>query len=51
MAIQLWPEFDFSHATSKPDILNHPNIKTVHIWPSSGHPVILLSSFGDVVDT
>ena len=31
LAIQLLPEFDFDHATPKPGILDHRNIKTVHI--------------------
>ena len=51
LVIQLLSEFDFGHATSKPGILDHRTIKTVHIWSCSGHPVTLLSSFGDVVDT
>ena len=29
--MQLSPEFNFGHATSKPDMLNHQTIKTVYI--------------------
>jgi hypothetical protein len=31
LTIQLSPEFDFSHQTPKPGILNHRTIKTIYI--------------------
>jgi hypothetical protein len=34
--IQLLPQFGFGHRTSKPDIFDHPTLKTVHNWPSDG---------------
>jgi hypothetical protein len=34
--MQLLPKFDFGHQTSKPDILDHPTLKTVHNWLSGG---------------
>jgi hypothetical protein len=30
LAIQLLPEFDFSHPTPKPGIFDHSTVKTVH---------------------
>jgi hypothetical protein len=36
LTIQLLPRFSFGHQTSKPDIFDHPTLKTVHNWPSSG---------------
>jgi hypothetical protein len=36
LTIQLLPKFSFGHRTSKPDIFDHPTLKTVHNWPSGG---------------
>jgi hypothetical protein len=39
LTIQLLPQFSFGHQTSKPDIFDHPTLKTVHNWPSNGFDV------------
>jgi hypothetical protein len=31
LTIQLWAKFGFGHRTSKPDIFDHPTVKTVQI--------------------
>jgi hypothetical protein len=36
LTIQLLPQFSFGHRTSKPNIFDHPTLKTVHNWPSGG---------------
>jgi hypothetical protein len=36
LTIQLYAKFGFGHRTSKPDIFDHPTVKTVQIWPSGG---------------
>jgi hypothetical protein len=36
LTIQLLPQFDFGHRTSKMDIFDHPTLKTVYNGPSSG---------------
>jgi hypothetical protein len=33
LTIQLSPQFDFGHRTSKPGIFGHPTINTDQIWP------------------
>jgi hypothetical protein len=30
LTIQLLPQFGFGHRTSKPDIFDHPTLKTIH---------------------
>jgi hypothetical protein len=36
LTIQLLFQFGFDHRTSKPDIFDHPTLKTVHNLPSGG---------------
>jgi hypothetical protein len=45
LTIQLYAKFGFGHRTSKPDIFDHPTVKTVQIWPSGGFIIQLSKPF------
>jgi hypothetical protein len=45
LTIQLLCQFGFDHRTLKSDIFDHPNLKTVHNWPSGGFERVVLTFF------